>query len=141
VRTKNPKNLLSRYIHNSVKKGTKKSTRKRTIVEVYSDRYYKSKLQCLVNQELENDPGFASLSQKKKIAHQLSVYRRIRVDCWKGESDEVKAEIQALFDEENGIKNEEENADGIDSDTKEDDVNDGDDEDNDEKNLLRHQQK
>ena len=140
--TKNPQSLLSRYIHSSVKKGSKKYKRKHTILEVYSDRYYKSKLQGLVNEELKNDPEFESLSHKKKHAQQLSVYRRIRADCWKNESDEVKAEIQKIFEEENGIKGGEENADGIESDSK-DDANDGDDfndDDDDEKVLLRHQQ-
>lgn len=143
MRTKNPQSLLTRYIHNSVKKGPKKQKRKHTILEVYSDRYYKSKLQSLVNEELKNNPEFASLSKKKKLAQRLLVYRRIRADCWKDESDEVKAEIQKIFDEENGIKGEEENADGIESDSKEDDANDsGDfnDDDDDEKVLLRHQQ-
>ena len=142
MRTKNPQSLLSRYIHSSVKKGSKKYKRKHTILEVYSDRYYKSKLQGLVNEELKNDPEFESLSHKKKHAQQLSVYRRIRADCWKNESDEVKAEIQKIFEEENGIKGGEENADGIESDSK-DDANDGDDfndDDDDEKVLLRHQQ-
>ena len=141
MRTKNPQSLLTRYIHKSPKKHSKNPKRKHTILEVYSDRYYKSKLQGLVNDELKNDPQFASLSQKKCPAYQLSVYRRIRADCWKDESDEVKAEIQNIFDEEHRVKDEE-NADGNDSEAKDD--NDGDDDFNDdgddEKILLGHQQ-
>lgn len=131
MRNKNPQNLLTRYIGNSSKKGHKKPKRKHTILEVYSDRYYKSKLQVLVNEELKNDPDFASLPSKKKHAHQLSVYRRIRAECWKNESDEVKAEIQNIFDEEHGVKDEEENVDGNDCDN-----DDG----NEEKILIRNQQ-
>ena len=141
MRTKNPQSLLTRYIHKSPKKHSKNPKRKHTILEVYIDRYYKSKLQGLVNDELKNDPQFASLSQKKHPAYQLSVYRRIRADCWKDESDEVKAEIQNIFDEEHRVKDEE-NADGNDTEAKDD--NDGDDDFNDdgddEKILLGHQQ-
>jgi uncharacterized membrane protein YukC len=114
------------------------------ILEVYSDRYYKSKLQGLVNQELRDDPQYTLLSQKKKHAHQLSVYRHIRGDCWKNESDEVKAEIQEIFDKKHGVKAEDENADGnkseeVDGDGDDDDDDDNDDDDN-EKALLRKQQ-
>ena len=141
MRTKNPQSLLTRYIHKSTKKGTKKSKRKHTILEVYSDRYYKSKLQGLVNEELKNDSEFALLSQKKRPAYRLSVYRRIRADCWKNESDEVKAEIQNIFDEEHLVKDKE-NADGNDTETKDDSDSDNDfnDDGDDEKILLGHQQ-
>jgi hypothetical protein len=85
----------------------------------------------LVNQELEDDPQYTSLPQKKKKAHQLSVYRRIRADCWKNESDEVKGEIQGIFDEEHEVK-----ADGNESEEDEDDDDDNNDDDDDEKTLL-----
>jgi hypothetical protein len=134
VRSKNPQNLLTRYINKSGKKGSKKPKRKHTILEVYSDQYFKSKLQGLVNEELKNDLEFASLSPKKRPSYQLSVYRRIRADCWNNESDEVKAEIQNIFDEEHRVKDEE-NADGSDTETKDDD-----DDDDEEKILLGHQQ-
>jgi hypothetical protein len=69
-------------------------------------------------------------------ARQLSVYRRIRAESWENESDEVKAEIQILFDEKN-----QENADGSESETKDDDNNGGfNDDDDDEKILLGRQQ-
>jgi len=89
----------------------------------------------LVNQELDDNPEYASLPQKKKKAHQLSVYRRIRADCWKTESDEVKGEIQEIFDEEHEVK-----SNGSESEEDEDNDDDNNDDDNDEKNLLRHQQ-
>lgn len=97
----------------------------------------------MVNEELNNDPEFDSLPKKKKLAYQLSVYKRIRADCWKDESDEVKDEIQNIFDEEHGVKGGEENGDGSESETKEDGDNIGgfnDDDDDDEKTLIRHKQ-
>ena len=81
------------------------------------------------------------MSQKDRQSHQLSVYRNIRADCWENESDEVKAEIQKLFDEEHGVKDDDENAE--ESEAKEDVDNDGDfnnDDDDEEKTLLRQQQ-
>ena len=94
------------------------------MIEIYSDHYYKSKLQGLVNKELKDDPEFASLPPKKKQARQFSVYLRIHAESWKNESDVVKAEIQNLFLEENEVKadqDDEENVDGNDSEIKEDD--------------------
>lgn len=140
---KDPQSLLARYLGKTatVTKVSKKLKRKHTIVEVYSERYYKSKLQGLVNEELKDNSQYASLPQKQQNAHQLSVYRRIRADCWKNESDEVKAEIQKLFDEEHGVKTDEgdeDNMDGFESETEE--KNDDYDDDDDEKTLLQRQQ-
>jgi hypothetical protein len=96
----------------------------------------------LVNEQLKDDPGFASLTKKKRQAHQLSVYLRVRSECWENESEEVKVEIQNIFDEEHGIKadeGDEEKVDGNESETREDeDLND--DDSNDEKILLQRQQ-
>ena len=78
---KNPQILLTCYINNYTKKGSKKSKQKHTILEVYSNQYYKSKIQGLINEELKNDVEFASLSQKKCCAYQLSVYRHIHANC------------------------------------------------------------
>jgi hypothetical protein len=141
VRTKNPQDIFTRYLHKFPKKASKRSKRRHSIIEVYSDRYYKSKLQNLVNEELKDDSDYASLSQQKKKAYQFSVYLRIRADCWKNESDEVKAEIQNIFDEEHGVKDEQddEKTDGTGSD-EEDKDKDEDFSDDDEKSLLQHQQ-
>lgn len=133
MRTKNPQSLLARYLH-KVNKAPKKPKRRHTLLEIYSDNYYKSKLQSLVNDELKDDPQYASLPKKKQHAHQLSVYLRIRADCWKNESDEVKTEIQKLFDEEHTKgKCDEENQ----SEAEDDDSNNDED---DEMTLLRNQQ-
>jgi hypothetical protein len=144
VRTQNPQALLSRYLRKSPKNGSKKLKRKHTILEIYSDRYYKSKLQSLVNEELKDDLEYRSLSPKKQQAHKLSVYRRIRAESWENESDVVKDEIQKLFDEEHAVKadqDDEENEDESDPDTKdikEDEDNNFDDDD--ERISLQHQQ-
>jgi hypothetical protein len=80
------------------------------------------------------------MSKKNQNSHQLSVYRRIRADSWENESDEVKAEIQNLFDEEHGVKDDEDDVDGNKSEAKEGDDDDFNDDDNEEKSLLRQQQ-
>jgi hypothetical protein len=141
VRAKNPQSLLTRYHRKvaSAKKGSKKPRRKHSILEIYSDHYYKLKIQDLVNEELKDDPQYASLSQKKKPAYQLSVYIRIRADCWKNESDEVKAEIQKVFDEEHKVKDNQDDEGNVDEDESRTEDNDNLDDD-DEKTLLLLQQ-
>jgi Ran GTPase-activating protein (RanGAP) involved in mRNA processing and transport len=135
VRTQNPQTLLARYARKtaSAKKASKKSKRKHNILEVYSDNYYKSKLQGMVNEELNDDPQYAALPRNKKHAHQLSVYLRIRANCWKNESDEVKAEIQQIFDNQGDEENEE-------NESESDDDGGDDEKDDDEKALLQRQQ-
>lgn len=143
MRTQNPQALLSRYIRKSSKNGSKKPKRKHTILEIYSDHYYKSKLQALVNEELKDDPDFTSLSPKKQQAHQLSVYLRIRAESWKNESDVVKAEIQKIFDEEHGVKadqDDDEKGDESDADIKEDEDNNFADDDEEKISLQRQQE-
>ena len=139
VRTKNPQILLTHYINNSAKKCSKKSKWKHTILKVYSDHYYKSKIQGLVNEELKNDAEFASLSQKKHHAYQLSVYQCIHANCWKNESDEVKDEIQNIFNEKHRLKDKE-NSGRNETETKDDNEDESNDNNNDEKTLLGHQQ-
>jgi hypothetical protein len=133
--------LLTRYLRKvvSTKSNGKAFKRKPQILEIYSERYFKSNIQDLVNQEVKDDPHYASLPRKEQQARRLSTYLRIRADCWDNESDEVKAEIQKIYDETHGKgdQGDEENADEDESETKEDDEDDT----NDEKTILRHQQK
>ena len=58
--------LLSHYLHKSSKNGSKKAKWKQTILEIYSDNYYKSKLQGLVNNKLKDNPEFTLLYPKKQ---------------------------------------------------------------------------
>ena len=82
----------------------------------------------MVKEELENDPSYALLStQSKRSARQMAVYR-IQGESWAMESNNVKAEVQKVYDQ--GQKS---------SSDEEDDV-EGNDEDTDEKILLQHQQ-
>lgn len=144
MRTKKTQPLFSHYLDKtaSTKKGPKKSKRKHTILEIYSDHYYKSKIQGLVNDELDNDLQYESLSRTEKVSRQLSIYRRIRAECWENESDEVRAKIRKIFSEEHEAKadgGDKVNMDGSESETESND-NDHNDDDNEEKSSLRAQQ-
>jgi hypothetical protein len=101
--------------------------RKRTILVIYSDLYYKMKIQPLVNAALEREPK--TLSQPEHASLQLKHYQRIRAECWANESHEVREEVLKIYDaEHNGDEEDEENED------------DEPDEDEDEKGLLIRQQ-
>ena len=99
------------------------------MLEVYSDLYYESKLRNLVRNELEQGPVHASLSQGERSARQMVVYHKIRAESWATESDEVKAEVQQVYDQAHQDKADSSDEEG------EDDDNDAD-----EKDLLRRQQ-
>ena len=101
--------------------------RKRTMLVIYSDLYFKKKIQPLVNAALKEEPE--GLSQPEQASRQLKHYHRIRAECWASESSEVREEVLKIYDaEHNGDEDEEENED------------DEDDEDEDEKSLLIRQQ-
>lgn len=101
--------------------------RKRTMLVIYSDLYYKKKLQPLVNAALKEEPE--ALSPQEQSSRQLKHYQRIRAECWASESSEVREEVLKIYDaEHNADEDEEENED------------DEDDEDSDEKTLLVRQQ-
>ena len=94
---------------------------------IYSDLYYKMKIQPLVNAALEREPK--SLSQPEHASRQLKHYQRIRAECWASESPEVREEVLKIYDaEHNGDEEEEE------------DKEDEPDEDEDQKSLLVRQQ-
>ena len=142
MRTKKPQPLFTHYLDKtaSVKKGSKKSKQKHMILEIYSNHYYKSKIQGLVNDELDNDLQYKSLPRTKKVSLQLSVYRCIHADCWENESDEVRAEIMKIFNENHAKDDEGDkvNVDGSDSETENNDNDHNDDDD--EKTSLQAQQ-
>lgn len=128
IRTKNPKTLLARYLRKVQSSKDKKVTRKRTMLVIYSDLYYKKKIQPLVNAALEKLPK--SLSQPEHSSHRLKHYQRIRAECWASETPEVREEVLKIYDDEH--KEDEEDSDEED--------NEDEDEDEDEKNLLVRQQ-
>ena len=102
--------------------------RKRTMLSIYSDLYYKKKIQPLVNAAMERESK--SLSQVEHSACQLKHYQRIRAECWSSESSEVREEVLKIYDAEH--KGDEED--------NEENEEDGTDEDEDEKSLLERQQ-
>jgi hypothetical protein len=112
-------------------KGSKKATRKRTLLEVYSELYYKSKLQGLVSAAVQADPEYNSLPSAGRAARHMSLYHQIRADSWATESDDVKVVVQGIYDKEHQDKADED----IDKDDE-----DEDDEEVDEKKLLQRQQ-
>ena len=94
---------------------------------IYSDLYYKKKIQPLVNAALESEPD--SLTQPEHASRQLGHYQRIRAQCWASESSDVREEVLKIYDaEHNGDEDEEEN--------EEDETG----EDDDEKSFLVRQQ-
>ena len=103
-------------------------TRKRTTLVIYSDLYFKKKIQPLVNATLESEPS--SLSQPEYSSRQLKHYQCIRAECWAKESPEVQEEVLKVYDAEHTV------------DEEEDEENEGDDDDDDvdEKTLLIRQQ-
>ena len=85
-------------------------TRKRSILIIYSELYYKIKLQALVNTAMNEEPK--SLTQLELNTHQLRHYQWIRADCWINESPEVQEEVLKVYDaEHNSDDDEEENDD------------------------------
>jgi hypothetical protein len=103
--------------------------RKRTILIIYSDLYFKKKIQPLVNAALEREPN--SLSQPEHASCQLGHYHRIRAECWASESAEVREEVLKIYDAEHKDDEDEEEEENEEDETGEDD---------DEKNLLVRQQ-
>ena len=103
--------------------------RKRTILVIYSDLYYKKKIQPLVSAALETEPE--SLSQPERSSRRLMYYQRIHAKCWANESPEVREEVLKIYDTEH-------NGDEDDDDGEESE--DTTDEDEDEKSLLERQQ-
>ena len=102
--------------------------RKRTMLVIYSDLYYKKKIQPLVNAALEREPD--SLTQSEHASRQMGHYQRIHAECWASESLGVWEEVLKIYDaEQNGDEEEEEE-------NEEDETG----EDGDEKAFLVHQQ-
>lgn len=104
-------------------------SRKRTMLGIYSDLYFKDKIQPLVNAAMEREPE--SLSQQDHSTCQLKHYQHIRAECWAGESPEVREEVQKIYDMEHNAIGDEEDDEDEENETVEDE---------DEKSLLLRQQ-
>ena len=141
VRTRSPRSLLSRYVRKvSNAKGKGMATRKRTILEIYSELYYDSKLRSIVKEELDSDLSYSSLTQNERSARQMTAYRKIRAEAYATESDDVKAEIQKIYDQEHHDKDDPSHEE---EEEEEDDDDNNDNDDNgrtNEKDLLQRQE-
>ena len=141
VHTRSPHSLLSHYVRKvSNAKGKGMATRKRTILEIYSELYYDSKLRSIVKEELDSDLSYSSLTQNERSARQMTAYRKIRAEAYATESDDVKAEIQKIYNQEHHDKDdpsheeEEEEEDNDDNDDNDDNGRTN------EKDLLQRQE-
>lgn len=75
---------------------THKRPRKNQKLELYSQRYYKTRFKAQVDQELlETAPSDESKMAYRK--RKMAIYQKWRSLAWQMESDEVKAEIEALW--------------------------------------------
>jgi hypothetical protein len=105
------------------------------MLAVYSDLYYKEKIQPLVNAALEHEPNYRSFSPSERASYQMLHYHRIRAECWADESAEVQAEILRIYDTDDTDRNLKDDDEDDDEENEEDvDVDD------DEKSLLIRQQ-
>ena len=99
--------LLARY------KKVTKQTRKRTILEIYSDLYYKTAFAEQVNKEfMETAPDYPE-SKQDRSARQLEIYRKWREMSWAAQDDKVKAHVQQVYNEEHDTDQENEVVDSI----------------------------
>ena len=88
----------------------------------------------MVNNELEKDPDHASLPSAERSASKLVLYHKIRTESWAIESDEVKAEVQQVYDQERQEKPDASDEEGEQEEEEEEE------EDADEKSSLQRQQ-
>lgn len=138
VRTKNVSSMLTRYLHQS--KASKQGRRRRTLLEIYSNLHYKTKLRVLVAQELKDTTPVTPETKKQHDARKMAIYQRLRAEHWQQESGDVQAEVQKIYDDQEDSDHDDSNSDR-DNDSDSDDSNDDDDEEASEKKLLGRQQK
>ena len=77
-----------------------KQTRKRTVFEIYSDLYYKTKFSEQVNNEFTETTPDHPESKQERSARKMEIYRKWREISWASQDDEVKAHVQQVYDEE-----------------------------------------
>ena len=89
--------LLARYNNSKTKT---KPGRKRTIVEIYSDLYYKTRFAEQVHEEIEETTPDYPESKQEYSAQKMSIYRKWRGISWDAEDDEVKAHVHQVYNGE-----------------------------------------
>ena len=88
--------LLAHYSNTK----TTKPTRKCTMIEVYSDLYYKTNFAEQVRKEVEETTPNYTESKQECSARKMSIYRRWRETSWDAEDDEVKAHVRQVYDDD-----------------------------------------
>src|ERR1700733_16175875 len=134
VRTKNISSMLTRYVR---RKPSKKGRRRRTLLEIYSNLHYKTKLRVLVAQELKDTTPATQETKKQHAARKMAIYQRLRAQQWEQESSDVQAEVQKIYDDQEDSDNDR-NSDRSDEDDS-DDSDDDDDEETSKKKILGRQ--
>lgn len=85
-----------------VSKNPGKRTRKNQKLEIYSQKYYVTRFKNQVDQEISN----TTPPDESKEAYQkrkMLIYQKWRSLSWQMESDEVKAEIEALWNQPDNL--------------------------------------
>ena len=90
--------LLARY-----KKKSAKTTRKRTMSEIYSDLYYKTTFAEQVEKEFVETTPDQPERKGDRSARKMEIYRKWRDISWAAQDDKVKAHVQRVFNEENDV--------------------------------------
>ena len=90
--------LLARY-----KKKSAKTTRKRTMSEIYSDLYYKTTFAEQVEKEFVETTPDQPERKGDRSARKMEIYRKWREISWAAQDDKVKAHVQRVFNEENDV--------------------------------------
>ena len=89
--------LLARY-----KKKLTKQTHKRTIFEIYSEFYYKTKFSKQVQKEFTETTPDHPESQRERSGRKMEIYCRWHEMSWPAQDDTVKAHVQQVYNEEHG---------------------------------------
>jgi hypothetical protein len=84
--------LLARYNNTKIAK----PSRKRTVIEIYSDLYYKTKFAEQVRKETEETTPDYPESKQEFSARKMNIYRKWREISWAGEDDQVKAHVHRV---------------------------------------------
>lgn len=81
------------------------------MLEIYSDLYYRTKFHAQVSKELEDGTAQAPETTKQYAARKMAIYQKHRSLAWASETEEVKATVQKIYDEEHKMGNQSDNED------------------------------
>jgi hypothetical protein len=83
-----------------------RKTRKKTLMELYSELYYDSKFKEDVAKEVQETKPIEDETKKQFKARRMRIYQKWRKIAWAAESEEVKEEIQTLHAQPEGLGDE-----------------------------------